>query len=342
MPDGTWPRRAIKKEERKNLEKEKMRHKRIKANFVDYVGNGAYCYANSASMLLASIGEKVSPSIIEVLCGIGLSAFWMAKNNLIFFNFALPDEELTRAFKILGFDCKERIVSKKKFVPIEKLKKDLKESPVLIGPVDMGYLIYNPNYRFLGGADHFVLAYDFDNENIYLHDPEKFPCVSLSFKQLKLSWKSKRIFYGLENYRYWTAPKRIKKPSQKEIYDQAMKDFKSIYRNRKIKSAKNNWITGKEAILTCAERFRKQKSSKEEIGQLIYFALPLGAKRALDFAAFFDFRDKNLAALKRKQARVFGKCHSLAMLEKWPLLADALQQLADIEENIQTEITKTA
>ena len=206
----------------------------------------------------------------------------------------------------------------------------------------MGYLTYNPNYRFLGGADHYVLAYGFNDKSIYLHDPEKFPCVSLSFKQLELSWKSKKIFYGLENYRYWTAPKRVKKPLQKEIYNQAMKDFKSIYRNCKIKSAKNKWTTGREAILVCAERFRKQKASEDEIGQLVYFAFPLGAKRALDFAAFFDFRDKNLATLKRKQAKLFGKCHSLAMLKKWSLLANELQQLADVEKNIRVEIMETA
>ena len=79
-----------------------------------------------------------------------------------------------------------------------------------------------------------------------------------------------------------------------------MKDFRSIYRNCKIKSVKNNWGTGKEAISTCAERFRKQKVSEDEIGQLIYFALPLGAKRALAFAEFFDFQHKNLAELKRE------------------------------------------
>jgi hypothetical protein len=30
-----------------------------------YIGNGAYCYANSTSMLLETIGEKISPETIE-------------------------------------------------------------------------------------------------------------------------------------------------------------------------------------------------------------------------------------------------------------------------------------
>lgn len=39
-----------------------------------YYGNGAYCYANSASMLLSTIGEEISPSLIEVLTGFSLGA----------------------------------------------------------------------------------------------------------------------------------------------------------------------------------------------------------------------------------------------------------------------------
>lgn len=305
---------------------------------VKYIGNGAYCYANSSSMLLSSIGENIPPSTIEVLCGIGLSACWSVKSKLIFFNFALPNEELSRAFKILGFECKERIVSKKNNPPINELRNDLKNSPVVIGPLDMGYLTYNPTYPFLGGADHYVLIYGYDDKNIYLHDPEKFPCVSLSFKKLELSWKSKKILYGLENYQYWTAPKRVSKPSRNQIYKQTMKDFASIYRNCRIKLDKNEWITGGKAILVCADRLRRRIATVEEINNLIFFSFPLGAKRALDFASFFDYRDKDLVELKREQARLFGECQSLLMLKKWIVLANQLKKLAYTEERIETLI----
>jgi len=40
---------------------------------VPYIGNGPYCYANATAMLLASIGENVPPSQIEVLTGQGQS-----------------------------------------------------------------------------------------------------------------------------------------------------------------------------------------------------------------------------------------------------------------------------
>lgn len=312
--------------------------KNRKYNITSYIGSGAYCYANSASMLLASIGENISPSVIEVLTGIGLSAFLMEKNNLLFFNFALPDKELSRALKILGFNCKERIIPKTEPVPIAKLKEDLQKSPAVLGPLDMGYLVYNPQYQNLGGSDHFVLAYDIDDKVIHLHDPAGFPCVFLSYQKLKLAWQSNELFYGLNNYHYWIAPKRIKTPSKADIYKQAIKDFKSIYRACEEKSSLNRWTTGKKAILASACRFQNRKATSQEIDHFIYFALPLGAKRALDFALFFDFRDTDLALLKRRQAELFGKCHTLAVAKEVKPLAETLQELAEVEDEFSSKL----
>ena len=37
-------------------------------------GKAEYCYANCAGMLLASIGEGISPATIEVLTAVGIGA----------------------------------------------------------------------------------------------------------------------------------------------------------------------------------------------------------------------------------------------------------------------------
>ena len=49
-----------------------------------YIGNGPYCYANSASMLLESAGEYVEPRLIEILSGVGLGACWIAESQTLF------------------------------------------------------------------------------------------------------------------------------------------------------------------------------------------------------------------------------------------------------------------
>jgi NAD(P)-dependent dehydrogenase (short-subunit alcohol dehydrogenase family) len=68
-----------------------------------YVGNSHYCFANATAMLLASIGEHVSPSLIEALSGVGLGASWSDELGLIFFDASPPDVGISRALDLLGF-----------------------------------------------------------------------------------------------------------------------------------------------------------------------------------------------------------------------------------------------
>lgn len=307
-----------------------MTEKKAKTCNIPYFGNGPYCYANSTAMLLSFIGESISPSTIEVLGGVGLSAFLFKETNLIFFSWVLPNMAISKALDILGFTYTEKNIPKTEPVPFEELKKDLTESPAIIGPLDMGYLIYNPNHEHLYGADHFVLAYSINDKEITIHDPGGFPCVSLELDQLKLAWQSDKIFYGKDFYQYWISPKRIKNPSKQEIYNNAIEYFKSIYKENK--ESKKNLIAGEQAILTYADCIRENEPSQEEIGHLTYFALPLGARRALDFASFFAFQDTDLSILKRKQAELFGKCQVSATSKNWSLFSNTFLEVAKTEK----------
>ncbi len=139
-------------------------------------------------------------------------------------------------------------------------------------------------------------------------------------------------------YRYWTSPKRIHHPTEEELYDEAWQCYKSIYHETDEVAVRKNRIIGRDAILACADHVRSGKISPPEVGHMVYFAFKLGAKRALDFATLFDFRDTDLAALKRRQAELFGGCHTLAAARNWPSLADILQQLADVEEEFRVTL----
>lgn len=305
-----------------------------------YVGNGAYCYANSTAMLLASIGEKISPSKIEVLTGVGLNASLKKNGAILYLNnqSLLPDLGTSKALEILGFQFKAKVFQENNSLPIEELKKDLKNGPAGLGPLDMGYLDYNPGSKHLNGTDHYVLAYKIDGKQIYLHDPAGFPFVFLSLDQLDKAWRAERISYRQGVYRYLTSLKRINFPTEEEIYNQAMSFFKSIYQRGEDTDVKEKWFTGKEAIDICAEKILKEGASEKEIGHFVHFALPLGAKRALDFAAFFEPFDPNLARLKQNQAELFGTSHTYAVRKDWQSLGKTLRQLAEVEEEIKNAV----
>ncbi len=305
-----------------------------------YIGNGAYCYANSTSMLLEYIGESFSPSLIEVLTGVGLSASLKKNGGLLYFNnqTLFPDLGISKALEILGFDCKNNVSSDEKDFPIDILKSDLKKMPVILGPLDMGHLTYNPGYEHLKGADHYVFAYKIENEEIYLHDPAGFPFVSLSFKDLKEAWKANGIGYKKGYYRYITAVKRVSSLTKDQVYESALKYFKNIYVEGEKKTSKQVWFIGANAIEHVAEQIKQKGLSERESGHFVYFALPLGAKRALDFASFFESDHPKLASLKQDQAKLFGEAHTRVLQKEWLPVAEAFKQLAEVEDQFKSEL----
>ncbi|MED1781544.1 hypothetical protein P4V43_06855 [Brevibacillus fortis] len=301
-----------------------------------YIGSGPYCYANSSAMLLETIGEKVSPAVLEVLSGVGIGAMWHEEQKVIYFGQVIPDRGVSHALELLGFRWTERSGAAEGEPPLEELRRDLERGPVLLGPLDMGYLTYNPNAAYLGGADHFVLAYEMDEQAIYLHDPAGFPFVSLPLSQFVLAWKAEKIFDRLFSYHYWTAPERVGSPSEEKLAANALRLFQGIYQESASMEPKASVLHGKEAILRVVKRIEEEGGlSPAEIGHFSYFAFQLGARRAMDFAVFFSKHSPELAAIKEKQAKQFGGCHTLIVEKNEQELAKAMRVLADIEEEFR-------
>jgi hypothetical protein len=311
---------------------------------IPYIGNSYYCYADSTAMLLAANGENVSDSRIEVLCGVALGAMWIPESNMIFFGnlAAPPDIGISQALDLLGFRFTEKSSETAAPPPFEALRADLAQSPAVLGPLDMGFLRYNPEHPHLNGADHYVLAYRMDDCEIYLHDPIGFPHVALTLEDLEHAWKAERIAYRRGSYRYWTALQRCARPTEEELYIRAIQTFKATYQTSERIAAQEPWAKGwaidREAILKCAGHVRSGNIAPNLKAHLTHFALQLGAKRAFDFALFFEPRSSVLANLKHRQAELFGKSHTLAAREDWASLADALQGLADIEEQFRATL----
>jgi hypothetical protein len=266
---------------------------------------------------------------------------WMPETTILYFcNLATPpDKGISQALDLLGFRFAERWSQEAMRPPFEILRTDLAQSPAILGPLDMGFLYYNPLHANFSGADHFVLAYAIDDHEIYLHDPLGFPHVSLSLEHLECAWKAENIDYRRGSYRYWTALQRYAQPAEKELYSRAIQAFQASYQaSDRIATHEpwaKDWAIGRDAILRCVKQIRQGNVAPHLKAHLINFMLKLGARRALDFAEFFVERSPALATLKSKQAELLGKSHTLAVRENWGLLADTLQTLADIEEKFR-------
>src|SRR3989344_1429359 len=303
-----------------------MQHK------ISYIGKAEYCYSNSAAMLLSSIGENITPEQIEVSAGIGLGAFLGKGTNRLFFSplAVAPDVGLTKSLHILGFKFKEKSFNREE-PPIDDLRKVLETSPVLIGPLDMGYLTYQTHSSPPFGADHFVLVYGIDNDKVYLHDSYGYPNAYLTFEQLKLAWKAENIDYKLGSYHWWHSPKRISDPSDEEIYQQTLEFYKFIYQESDKTANNENRVINKDAIVTVANKLEAGELKAAEIEMLIGFSLPITAKRANDYANFLRKHNSRLAEIKDKLSELSGHVHVLIMSNNFIDAADKLKKLAELE-----------
>lgn len=305
-----------------------------------YIGNGPYCYANATAMLLSAIGVDIQPKLIEVLSGVGLGAVLLGQSRLLYFNTysGAPDRGISQALKILGFDITEKSYSGDDDDPFPELEKSMKMSPVVLGPLDMGYLNYNPSFGSLYGVDHFVLVYALDAQEAYLHDPAGFPYISLSREQLKKAWQARAIGYRRDYYRSWSDPKRISQPSDKEIYKSACEFFRQLYQEDASLLKRGELIIGPAAILAVAKKVWSVGLSDFDVDHLAHFALPLGARRASDFAEFFRPFDDGLADLKKEQALAFGRSHTLLMRRDYKDCASQLRALAESEDKFRQKL----
>jgi hypothetical protein len=301
---------------------------------VTYVGNGPYCYANTTSMLLASIGETVSPSVIEVLSGVGLGASWNPQTRSALFGTVAPDVGVSKALDLLGFGYEERSCPDGEPLPLDDLRRALETGPVALGPVDMGCLSYKPRAHGPNGSDHFVLAYAADDAEVHLHDPAGFPHVSLPFDHLEQAWRAEKIGYRRGGFRHWFAPKRHECSSDDDLFERALAWFGTIYETADARASERGWLAGAEAIRPLAVEVRAGRVTPDRVGHITAFHSQRGAKLALDYAAFFDARRADLAALKRRQAESFGRAHTLAVREEWVSLADTLENIASLEDDL--------
>ena len=201
-----------------------------------YFGDVSLCYTYSLAMALHSYGYDVRPEFLEAIMAMGNGASIVKedeKHPLVFFDNGMPDSSISHSLDILGFTYDEYYIKDSNAVNLlsirEILSKFLLSGAVVLGPLDMGYLTYNPNHIHLYEVDHFVSVYDLDDEFIYFHDPAGFACMKMSFSEFSKAWEAKNIDYKRGSFSMWANFKKIKSPTSKEIYQKTSMLMKQQY-----------------------------------------------------------------------------------------------------------------
>ena len=292
-----------------------------------YFGDVSLCYSYSLAMALDAYGYDFKAEFLEAIMVMGNGASIVKEDEqhpLVFFDNGMPDLSISHSLKILGFDYEDFYLKDGAEVDLEEIKGKLEtflsNGPVVLGPLDMGHLTYNPNHTILYGVDHFVTVYDIDNQYLYLHDPAGFACMKVAFNDILEAWKAEAIDYKRGAYSMWGNFKKVKSPSQTEIYQETAKIMK------------NRYLNGQNGVLECYAKVVAENGLNTEQKQLHqYFSFKLAAVRNLYLSKFLKNHDPEGARLKEKLASLFGQAHLSCLKEDYQELSHLLYQIAEVD-----------
>ena len=292
-----------------------------------YFGDVSLCYSYSLAMALDAYGYDFKAEFLEAIMVMGNGASIVKEDEqhpLVFFDNGMPDLSISHSLKILGFDYEDFYLKDGAEVDLEEIKRKLEtflsNGPVVLGPLDMGHLTYNPNHTILYGVDHFVTVYDIDDQYLYLHDPAGFACMKVAFSDILEAWKAEAIDYKRGAYSMWGNFEKVKSPSQTQIYQETA----SIMRAR--------YLDGQSNVLECYAKAVAENGLNTEQKQLHqYFSFKLAAVRNLYLSKFLKDHDPEGAKLKEELATLFGQAHLSCLKEDYQELAHLLYQIAEVD-----------
>lgn len=299
-----------------------------------YVGSGDYCYANSLYMSLLGSGANAdtlpSPGFLECLTTMPFGNTYLNVARLFFFDGLDPHQGLTRAIETLGWTCRLEQGGDEERA-LERLRAVVLHGPALIGPLDMGYLTYNPNYPYNGGADHFIVVLAVEADHVLVHDPKGFPCVTLPFENLLKAWRAERIEYVDEAYILRADFRQVETVNHQEMI---MRTLPFIRLNVQRDPEGPEVYGGVRALHMLVQMLRTEMP-EHLAPHLLYFALPLAIRRKLDAQAFLAEGNRPEAArLIEQQARLLGQAQYPGVQRAWSTVATLIEQVATLEERL--------
>ena len=292
-----------------------------------YFGDVSLCYSYSLAMALDAYGFDFKADFLEAIMVMGNGASIVKEDEehpLVFFDNGMPDLSISHSLKILGFVYEDFYLKDGAEVDLEEIKGKLEmflsNGPVVLGPLDMGHLTYNPNHTILYGVDHFVTVYALDGQYLYLHDPAGFACMKVTFNDILEAWKAEDIDYKRGSYSMWGNFKKVKSPSQTEIYQETARIMK------------NRYLNGQNGVLECYAKAVAENGLNTEQKQLHqYFSFKLAAVRNLYLSKFLKDHDPKGARFKEELTTLFGQAHLSCLKEDYQELAHLLYQIAEVD-----------
>ena len=308
--------------------------------FTPYSGNSAYCFSNSLRMCLQQAGMSNVPTVnlLECMTGMPFGAHFIKLEEPLFFPDTPgidPEKMIDHALEIIGWTC-----TVSRFDDIGPARAaflaTIETGPVLLGPLDMGYLPYDPHHEHKHGSDHYIVALRMESETedemecdwVRVHDPQLHPFAVLPLADLMQAWDASTLSYATCKYAMRHGFHQHRLVSESDMLADTLTEVQRLVRALPAGPV----VYGGAPAFRLAAQEMCTHPTEAFIGMLKYFVLPLGARRCSDGAVFLEQVGKTEAArLMVNKAELFGVAQYYAARNDWASVAARFEQLADVE-----------
>lgn len=286
-----------------------------------YVGSGPYCYSNSLVMMLGAEAPPVG--VIETLTGSPFGAH-VEEGTMPFFDPAgwHPEIGVDAALSLLGWSCL-RTAGGPPEEALGRLRAAAAHGPVMVGPLEMGLLLYQPNSGIAIGADHYVVVLAVDGDTVLIHDPQGYPCATLPTGAFLESWRGETVTYN-------DTPFVMRSAFTKQHTTTPVLALESALPQA------IQWLDGAPDTTEEIAELADRGLHPDTRGLLRDFCIRVGARRLQDAASSLMLLNRRAAAdIAVEQSRIVGGLQYPAVTGDDRALAAGLRELAPGYERLR-------
>lgn len=252
--------------------------------------------------------------------------------------FTEPDHAINETLVALGWTCDEarggteaEATQRLRSLPL----------PAQLGPCNMGHLTYNPGHENMMNSDHYVTLLEVHDEYVRVHDPHGYPNATLPRAQWMQAWSAEGVNYGPNARPLAYVSRSNFRPVESLTFEGMLQRGLAKMRELMGCAAEGpNVFAGPAAFRAFADAVEAGHGPQMH-GQLVWFALPLGARRSNDVAIFLRMVGEDAAAtLTEEKSRLYGALVYPAVHHDWVSVARLLRELAETESALIATLVK--
>jgi hypothetical protein len=296
-----------------------------------FAGETHGCYSDSLQMVLGPTGP--GESVLEVLsCSpFGMSVY---RDGRPFFAPGAdwtPEMGIRIALDLTGWTCERS--GGDPDLALAQLRQATQESPMMVGPVEMGLLPHHPGLGQPIGADHYLVALGLEGDMVLVHDPRAHPYTVLPVKKLLAAWDTTTLSYPVDPY---TIRGNFRRVREVPLADSL----------RNLLPIAAGFIEDAESAAQAAEAAADLVASGLNTFQYFHladFMVCVGARRRLDAAIHLGgIGCTGVARVLEQQARLIGSTQYFLVSGENAPAAEALRRLAPTFPQLRDELRKAA